>query len=117
AIEPAPAWRAIYAEVEACAARRGNFDAIRWAVMAAPLRGPDGPTYAFTHGDRIVLVQGDTTYLRHEMLHHILETSGWRPRPLAEGEQYTIEDLHPAPMFDACTGEQRADARSAERGT
>ena len=103
----APAsWRRIYHEVEQCAGRRGDYDAIRWGVMEAPLQGPKGPTYAFTVGRRIVLVRGDTTYLRHEMLHHILEVSGWHPRALKTGEHYTIADLHPMPLFGLCTGGQ-----------
>lgn len=101
----APAsWRRIYHEVEQCAGRRGDYDAIRWGVMEAPLQGPKGPTYAFTVGRRIVLVRGDPTYLRHEMLHHILEISGWHPRALKPGEHYTIADLHPMPLFGLCTG-------------
>jgi hypothetical protein len=98
------AWRRIYQEVERCAGKRGDYDAIRWSVMEAPLRGPKGPTYAFTIGRRIVLVRGDTTYLRHEMLHHVLEVAGWHPRQLGPGEQYTIADLHPMPLFGLCTG-------------
>ena len=82
----------------------GDYDAIQWSVMEAPLHGPKGPTYAFTVGRRIVLVRGDTTYLRHEMLHHILEVSGWQPRALEPGEHYTIADLHPMPLFGLCTG-------------
>jgi hypothetical protein len=98
------AWRAIYHQVERCAGMVGDYDQIRWAVMEAPLQGPKGPTYAFTVGSRIVLVRQDTTYLRHEMLHHILETAGWRPRTLQAGEHYTIADLHPMPLFGLCTG-------------
>jgi hypothetical protein len=97
-------WRRIYHEVERCAGLTGNYDAIRWSVMQAPIQGPKGPTNAFTVGQRIVLVQGDTTYLRHEMLHHILDVAGWRPRALKAGEQYTIADLHPMPLFGLCTG-------------
>jgi hypothetical protein len=107
AVQPikAPAvWREIYTEVEHCAGLVGDYDAIRWAVMEAPLDGPNGPTYAFTVDRRIVLVRGDTTYLRHEMLHHILEVAGWRPRTLKAGERYTIADLHPMPLFGLCTG-------------
>jgi len=101
----APAsWRRIYHEVEQCAGKRGNYDAIRWGVMEAPLQGPKGATYAFTVGRRIVLVRGDTTYVRHEMLHHILEISGWHPRTLKPRERYTIADLHPMPLFGLCTG-------------
>jgi hypothetical protein len=98
------AWRTIYHQVEQCAGKKGDYDVIRWAVMEAPLQGPKGPTYAFTVGRRIVLVRNDTTYLRHEMLHHILEVSGWQPRPLRQGERYTIADLHPMPLFGLCTG-------------
>jgi len=98
------AWRRIYHEVERCAGKTGNYDAISWAVMEAPLRGPKGPTYAFTVGRRIVLVRNDTTYLRHEMLHHVLEVSGWHPRALKPGEHYAIADLHPMPLFGLCTG-------------
>ena len=97
-------WRRIYHEVERCAGLTGNYDSIGWSVMQAPIRGPKGPTYAFTVGQRIVLVQGDTTYLRHEMLHHILDVAGWRARALKAGEQYTIADLHPMPLFGLCTG-------------
>lgn len=101
----APAsWRRIYHDVEQCAGKRGDYQAIRWGVMEAPLHGPKGPTYAFTVGRRIVLVRGDTTYLRHEMLHHILEVSGWHPRALEADEHYTIADLHPMPLFGLCTG-------------
>ena len=103
-LEAPAAWRRIYHEVERCAGKTGNYDAIRWAEMAAPLRGPKGPTYAFTVGRRIVLVRNDTTYLRHEMLHHVLEVSGWHPRALDPGEHYTIADLHPMPLFGLCTG-------------
>jgi hypothetical protein len=98
------AWRTIYHEVERCAGMVGDYDRIRWAVMAAPLQGPKGPTFGFTVGDRIVLVVNDTTYLRHEMLHHVLQTAGWQPRVLQAGEQYTIPDLHPMPVFGLCTG-------------
>jgi hypothetical protein len=97
------AWRAIYHEVERCAGKVGDYDRIRWAVMAAPLQGPKGPTFGFTVGDRIVLVYNDTTYLRHEMLHHVLQTAGWEPRVLQPGEHYTIADLHPMPLFGLCT--------------
>lgn len=90
--------------MERCAGLPGKYDAIRWSVMQAPIRGPKGPTNAFTVGQRIVLVQGDTTYLRHEMLHHILDVAGWRPRVLKAGEQHTIADLHPMPLFGLCTG-------------
>jgi hypothetical protein len=106
AVQPihAPAvWRAIYRQVERCAGMSGNYDRIRWAVMAAPLQGPKGPTFGFTIGDRIVLVQNDTTYLRHEMLHHVLLTAGWQPRTLGPGEKYTSADLHPMPLFGLCT--------------
>jgi Zn-dependent protease with chaperone function len=103
-IEAPKAWRRIYHEVERCAGKTGDYDAIRWAVMEAPLHGPKGPTYAFTSGSRIVLVRDDTTYLRHEMLHHVLEVAGWHPRPLQPGEHYTIADLHPMPLFELCTG-------------
>jgi hypothetical protein len=103
-IQAPAAWREIYNEVEHCAGLAGDYDAIRWAVMEAPLRGPNGATYAFTVNRRIVLIRGDTTYLRHEMLHQILEVSGWHPKPLASGERYTIADLHPVPLFGLCTG-------------
>ena len=79
-------------------------DPTSFPVVTWPLRGPKGPTYAFTIGRRIVLVRGDTTYLRHEMLHHVLEVGGWQPRRLRPGEQYTIADLHPMPLFGLCTG-------------
>ena len=98
------AWREIYHEVERCAGKVGDYDRIRWAVMAAPLMGPKGPTFGFTVGERIVLVSNDTTYLRHEMLHHVLQTAGWQPRELQAGEHYTIADLHPMPLFGLCTG-------------
>jgi len=103
-IKAPEAWRTVYHEVERCAGMEGDFDRIRWAEMGAPLQGPKGPTYGFTVGERIVLVHNDTTYLRHEMLHHVLQTAGWRPRTLQPGEQYTIADLHPLPLFGLCTG-------------
>ncbi len=100
----APAeWRSIYAEVERCAGFRGDYDAIKWGVMEGPLNGPKGPTYGFTVGHRIVLIRDDTTYLRHEMLHHILAVGGWHPRTLQAGEHYTIADVHPMPLFGLCT--------------
>jgi hypothetical protein len=98
------AWRAIYRQVEQCAGKNGDYDAIRWAVMDAPLDGPKGRTYAFTVDSRIVLIRDDTTYLRHEMLHHVLGVAGWRPHRLRPGEHYTIADLHPMPLFGLCTG-------------
>lgn len=104
-IQAPSTWREVYHQVEHCAGLAGDYDAIRWAVMEAPLNGPNGLTYAFTYGHRIVLVRDDMTYLRHEMLHHILEVSGWRPPPLRPGERYTISDLHPMPLFGLCTGE------------
>jgi hypothetical protein len=103
-IKAPEAWRTIYHEVERCAGMEGDYDRIRWAEMGAPLQGPKGPTYGFTVGERIVLVHNDTTYLRHEMLHHVLQTAGWRPRVLQPGEHYTIADLHPMPLFGLCTG-------------
>lgn len=108
AVQPihAPAsWAVIYRDVEQCTGLAGDYQAIGWAVMEAPLQGPKGATYAFTIGNRIVLVRDDTTYLRHEMLHHILSVSGWHPRPLEPGERYSIADLHPMPLFGLCTGE------------
>jgi hypothetical protein len=98
------AWQRIYHEVEQCAGASGDYARVRWAVMNAPLSGEKGLTYAFTIRDRIVLVRNDTTYLRHEMLHHILQVSGWTPRSLGKGEQYSIADLHPQPPFGRCTG-------------
>jgi hypothetical protein len=103
-IKAPEAWRTIYHEVERCAGMVGDYDRIRWAVMDAPLQGPKGPTMGFTVGERIVLVRNDTTYLRHEMLHHVLLTAGWQPHPLPPGEHYTIADLHPMPLFGLCTG-------------
>jgi hypothetical protein len=103
-IKAPEAWRAIYHQVERCAGKVGNYDEIRWAVMDAPLQGPKGPTYGFNVGSRIVLVRSDTTYLRHEMLHHILQTAGWQPPSLRPGEHYTVADLHPMPLFGLCTG-------------
>jgi hypothetical protein len=97
------AWRAIYHQVERCAGMKGDYDRIRWGEMGAPLQGPKGPTFGFTVGERIVLVHNDTTYLRHEMMHHVLQTAGWRPRTLPPGEHYTIADLHPMPLFGLCT--------------
>lgn len=102
-LTPAAEWRAIYAEVERCAGFKGDYDAIQWWVMEGPLNGPKGPTYAFTAGHRIVLIRNDTTYLRHEMLHHVLAVGGWRPRTLQPGEHYTIADVHPMPLFGLCT--------------
>jgi hypothetical protein len=49
-------------------------------------------------------VQGDTTYLRHERLHHILDVAGWRPRALMAGEQYTIANGTRCLLFGLCTG-------------
>jgi hypothetical protein len=103
-VEAPAGWREIYREVERCAGQSGDYDTVRWAVIAAPLRGPEGPTFAFTVGSRIVLIRNDTTYLRHEMLHHILDVAGWRPRSLSTGERYTTADLHPAQFFGRCTG-------------
>jgi hypothetical protein len=103
-IKAPESWRTIYREVERCAGMVGDYEQIRWAVMDAPLQGPKGPTYGFNVGSRIVLVRNDTTYLRHEMLHHVLQTAGWQPRALQPGEHYTIADLHPMPLFGLCTG-------------
>jgi hypothetical protein len=103
-IEAPGSWRKIYHQVEQCAGRSGDYDAISWAVMEAPLQGPQGATYAFVIDRRIVLIRGDTTYLRHEMLHHILAVGGWQPPTLQAGERYTIADLHPMPLFGLCTG-------------
>lgn len=102
-IEAPGGWREIYHQVEQCAGMAGDYDAISWAVMEAPLQGPKGPTYAFMIDRKIVLVRGDTTYLRHEMLHHILSVGGWQPPTLQPGERYTIADLHPMPLFGLCT--------------
>ena len=101
-ITPPDGWRAVYHEVERCAAARGDYDQVRWAVMEAPLQGPKGPTYGFNIGSRIVLVRQDTTYLRHEMLHHILQVAGWQPPALEPGDEYTIADLHPTELFGRC---------------
>lgn len=102
-IKAPEAWRTIYHQVERCAGIEGDYEQVRWAVMEAPLQGPKGPTYGFNVGSRIVLVRQDTTYLRHEMLHHILQVAGWQPLPLQPGEHYTIADLHPMPSFGLCT--------------
>src|SRR3954470_3423809 len=58
-IEPPIAWRTIYRQVEHCAGMRGNYAAVRWAVMAGPLHGPKGPTFGFNVGDRIVIIVND----------------------------------------------------------
>jgi hypothetical protein len=102
-IKAPKAWRTVYHQVERCAGMVGDYDRIRWSVIEAPLQGPKGPTFGFTVGERIILVRNDTTYLRHEMLHHILQTAGWQPRALQPGEHYTIADLHPMPLFGLCT--------------
>jgi hypothetical protein len=73
-------------------------------ALGSTARRTKGPTYAFTVGRRVVLVRDDTTYLRHEMLHHILPVAGWRPHALRPGERHTIADLHPMPLFGMCTG-------------
>lgn len=109
-IEAPKAWRIVYHEVERCAGMVGDYDQIRWSVMEGPLRGPKGPTYGFNVGSRIVLVRQDTTYLRHEMLHHILQVAGWQPRPLQLGEHYSIPDLHPMLIFRRCAGGGEAAA-------
>lgn len=103
-LTPPRSWRSVYREVAQCASMQGDYDAIQWGEMEGPLRGPTGTTYAFTTGSLIVLIQGDTTYLRHEMLHHVLTVAGWHPRRLAPGEHYTIADLHPMPPFGLCSG-------------
>ncbi|HEV8453700.1 MAG TPA: hypothetical protein VGQ24_02340 [Gemmatimonadales bacterium] len=103
-IKAPESWRTVYREVERCAGMVGDYEQVRWAVMDAPLQGPKGPTYGFNVGSRIVLVRNDTTYLRHEMLHHVLQTAGWQPRTLQPGEHYTIADLHPVSLFGLCTG-------------
>jgi hypothetical protein len=103
-IEAPSAWREIYHEVEQCAGVLGDYDAVSWAVMEAPLQGPEGWTYGFMINRRIVLVRNDTTYLRHEMLHHILAVGGWQPPPLPPGKRHTTADLHPMPLFGLCTG-------------
>jgi hypothetical protein len=103
-VSPPSAWRTVYREVEQCAGKTGDYEAIRWGAMEGPLQLSGGTIYGFTAGASIVLVRGDTTYLRHEILHHVLEMSGWRPRKLGPGERYTIADLHPMPLFGLCTG-------------
>jgi hypothetical protein len=113
AVQPITApesWRAVYHEVERCAGMAGDYDQVRWAVMEAPLQGPRGLTYGFNVGSRIVLVRQDTTYLRHEMLHHILQVGGWQPTTLRPGESYSIADLHPMPLFGVCVGRAVASA-------
>lgn len=102
-IQPPSAWREMYAEVERCAGLTGNFDAVTWAVVDTPIQGSTGQVHGYTQGNRIVLVGDDTTYVRHEMLHHILTIAGWRPHTLRPGERYTIADLHPMPLFGLCT--------------
>lgn len=32
------------------------------------------------------------------------QVAGWHPRQLRPGEQYTIADRHPMPLFGLCTG-------------
>jgi hypothetical protein len=103
-IEAPSGWRELYHEVEQCAGLAGDYDAVSWAIMEAPLQGPKGPTFAFMIDRRIVLVRGDTTYLRHEMLHHILAVDGWQPPALPAGARYSIADLHPMPLFGRCAG-------------
>ena len=78
-------------------------DFVRGAVPTPgqPLPPPTASQY---YDNGTIFVRADTTYLRHEMLHHILEVAGWRPRTLKPGERYTIADLHPMPLFGLCTG-------------
>ncbi len=108
---PPQSWRAIYAEVETCAGRpQGQFDGITWYWVetgGGPWVGEGGlPTYGMTRPEsrRIYLIHGDTTVLRHEMLHDVLWQSGWRPTPSGPNGTFTHADLHPAPPFGLCSG-------------
>ena len=108
AFTPPPEWAAIYAQVEACAGMpEGDFAGIKWFwVLNADTQtgwvsGPGAA--AHTWGMMLepqreaYLIHGDTTQLRHEMLHDILVQHGWRPPPNA-----TVEDTHPSPPFGVC---------------
>lgn len=99
------AWRAIYAQVEACAGMpEGRYDGIRWfwadSAIASSSGGWGQRDYygeALEPERIIILIRGDTTYLRHEMLHDVLYQHGWRP---PAGASYA--DLHPSPPFGVC---------------
>jgi len=107
---PPPSWRAIYAQVEQCAGRpEGQYDGIRWYWVetgGGPWQGEGGATYGMTRPEsrQIYLIHGDTTVLRHEMLHDVLWQSGWRPTPSGPNGTFTHADLHPAPPFGLCSG-------------
>lgn len=111
AFTPPDTWRSIYEQVESCAGRpQGQYDGIRWfwvdGTNGGPWQGENGNTYGMTIPEdrRIYLIHGDTTYLRHEMLHDVLFQSGWRPTPSGPNGTFTRSDLHPAPPFGLCTG-------------
>lgn len=63
----------------------------------------DAPAFLFAS---VQPIKAPEAYLRHEMLHHILQTAGWQPRALQPGEHHIIADLHPTPLFGLCTGGQ-----------
>lgn len=100
-IQPGPPVEALYHEVERCAGRLGDFQGLEWYVTAHLIVSPTGErTWGWWRrapdGRRqVVLIAGDSTELRHEILHDVLWVSGWRP----SGPD---DDGHPKPWFGRC---------------
>jgi len=105
---PPPGWRAVYHEVAVCAnlTDRG-YDKIAWYWVNTAgekfWRSENGDTvYAVSEPKatppRILMPTGDTTNIRHEMLHVILNENGWHP---SIPEAYvTQRELHPGPWYE-----------------
>lgn len=106
-VAPLPGWAAVYQAVELCAKRKGDYGAIEWYETGHSWRGEGGTTMGlWRHNGRgkpeIILIAGDTTYLRHEILHDILYRSGWRPDPVKVPPD--PNRLHPAKYFGSEPG-------------
>ena len=87
---PPPIYRVWHAEVEACAGRASNFNAITWWV-ADSLGSPPGVSETFGTWTPPHTIRLRREYLmeewvvKHEMLHDLLQTTD-----------------HPIPLFEVC---------------
>lgn len=105
-IEPTPAMAAMYHEVEACVGHRGSFRRIKWYAATAPWTDAQrGKTWGLWSRHRgraqIIAVGADTAILRHEMLHDVLDYTGWKAHRTPADSGSNLPE-HPLPWFDQC---------------
>lgn len=92
-VDPPPGYREVWARLETCAGRSGNFERIRWWFVPDSLQlHGEQVAGVWTPSHDIWVIEAlardpwhDYWIARHEMLHELLDTGD-----------------HPAPVFERC---------------